>query len=78
MIRGIETPRNVKKYVETLKPIEDFTTLTKGQKIFNKESLSVDYVDTFISYCEERNTIEYENCKGEVWYGPAKDFWFYV
>lgn len=37
----------VREFIQTLRPITDFSTLNKGDKIFNKESLSVNYIDTF-------------------------------
>lgn len=37
----------IKEFIKTLTPITDFSKLQKGDKIFNRCSLSVDYVDTF-------------------------------
>lgn len=78
MTRGQEEALNVKEYIKTLRLIEDFGELKKGQKIFNKQSLSVDYVDTFISYDAEADIIEYKNYKNEIWCGPGKGYWYFI
>lgn len=78
MIRGQETPLRVQEYVKTLKPVEDFGVLKEGQKIFNKQSLNIDYVDTFISYDAEKDTIKYKNYKGETWCGAGKGYWYFI
>lgn len=78
MVRGQEPPLSVKEYVKTLKSIEDFGLLKEGQKIFNKQSLSIDYVDTFISYNIEKDVVEYKNYKGETWCGVGKGYWYFV
>lgn len=78
MVQGQDTPLSVKEYIKTLKPIEDFESLVEGQKIFNKHSLDVSYVDTFVSYKPERDIIEYKNCDGEIWCGKGKGYWFYI
>lgn len=70
----------VKEFVRNLTPITDFSNLKKGDKIFNRCSLSVEYVDTFdhIEYWSEgRVIIFYKNYKGESWYGDAEDYWYY-
>lgn len=70
----------VNEFVKTLKPITDFSKLQKGDRIFNRCSLSVDYVDTFerIEYWSgDREIIYYKNYKGELWSGETKDYWFY-
>ncbi len=78
MVRGIEVPITVREYVKTLEPIEDLSSLIEGQKIFNKESLDISFVDTFISYDEERDILEYKNSTGEVWCGRGKGYWYYM
>ena len=78
MVRGQDTPLSVKEYVNTLKPVEDFGILKEGQKIFNKRSLSIDYVDTFVSYDVEKDIVEYKNYKGEIWCGAGKGYWYFV
>lgn len=78
MVRVQEAPLSVKEYVKTLKPIEDFGVLKEGQKIFNKQSLSIDYVDTFVSYDAEKDVVEYKNHKGEIWYGAGNGYWYFV
>lgn len=73
--------QKVEELVKILKPITDFSTLKKGDKIFNKESLSVDYVDTF-DHIEEWDNgtliLYYFNCKGEYWWGKAEGYWYYM
>lgn len=78
MVRGQGISNEVVEYVKTLRPITDFSTLTEGQKIFNKYSLDVSYEDTFVSYDEEHDIIEYRNYKGQLWCGGGKDFWYYL
>ena len=70
----------VKDYIKSLVLITDFSTLKKGDKIFNKESLSVDYIDTFdhIETWGDRQVVFYINCKGELWYGYAEGYWYYI
>lgn len=72
--------KEVKEYIKTLKPISDFSLLKKGDKIFNRESLSIDYIDTFdhIEQWGDREIIFYTNCNGELWNGRTGDYWFYV
>jgi len=77
-LRGIELPVSVKEYVKTLKPIEDFKALVEGQKIFNKLSLSVDFVDTFVAYDVDRDVVTYRNYKGEVWRGEGQGYWYFI
>lgn len=70
----------MEEFIKTLTPITDFSTLKKGDKIFNRCSLSVDYVDTFDHiemWSGGREIIFYKNYKGELWNGPTKDYWFY-
>ncbi|MBE5940815.1 MAG: hypothetical protein E7266_10560 [Lachnospiraceae bacterium] len=78
MVRGQEVPLNVKEYIKNLKPVEDFKTLKKGDKIFNKQSLNISYIDTFISYNEEKDIVEYENHIGEIWCGAGRGYWYFV
>jgi len=78
MVRGQEEPLSVKEYVKTLTPIEDFGALVEGQKIFNKQSLDVSYVDTFVSYDTERDIVTYRNYKGETWSGSGKGYWYFI
>lgn len=71
---------SVNEFVKTLKPITDFSKLQKGDKIFNRCSLSVNYIDTFDHiehWSGDREIIYYENYKGELWSGETKDYWFY-
>lgn len=71
---------SVEEFIKTLTPITDFSKLQKGDKIFNRCSLSVDYVDTFDHiehWNEDREIIFYKNYKGELWHGKTGDYWFY-
>lgn len=71
----------VKEFIKILKPITDFSTLKKGDKIFNKESLSINYIDTFNHIKREddgRLILYYFNYKGEYWWGEAEGYWYYV
>lgn len=78
MIRAQETPQTVKEYIKGLKPIENFETLKEGQKIFNKQSLDISYVDTFVSYDSKKDIVTYKNCNGETWSGKGKGYWYYI
>ena len=73
-----EVPMCVQEYVKTLRPIIDFTSLKEGQKMFNKQSLAVSYIDTFVSYKPDRDIVEYKNDKGEIWCGKGEDYWFFI
>lgn len=68
---------SVSEFIKALTPITDFNTLKKGDKIFNRCSLSIDYVDTFnhIEHCEGSEIIFYRNYKGESWNGPTENYW---
>jgi len=69
----------IKDFIETLTPITDFSLIDKGAKIFNRCSLSVDYIDTFHhieEYEDGKKIVVYKNCKGELWDGPIKDYWY--
>lgn len=71
---------SIKEFVKALTPITDFSTLKTEDKIFNRCSLSIDYVDVFdhIEYWSEgREIIFYKNNKGELWNGATEDYWFY-
>ena len=70
----------VREFVQTLRPITDFSTLNKGDKIFNKESLSVNYVDIFDhieKWDDGRLIVYYHNYLGEYWWGKTKGYWYY-
>lgn len=71
---------SVTELIETLTPITDFSTLKRGDKIFNRCSLNIEYVDTF-DHMEEWDEIGeqvfYYNYKGELWNGKTEDFWYY-
>lgn len=72
--------KDVKELCNTLKPITDFSTLKKGEKIFNRHSLNIEFIDTFNhieNWDEEREIIFYKNIKGELWNGETKDNWYY-
>lgn len=76
----MKTSISVGEFIKTLTPITDFSTLKKGDKIFNRCSLSVDYVDTFDhieDWSEDRKIVFYRNYKDELWHGKAEDYWFY-
>lgn len=73
-----EEPMPVVDYVKTLKPIDNLSAVAKGQKIFNKYSIDVSFVDTFISYSPYEDIVEYENSKGEIWRGAGKGYWFFI
>ncbi|MEE1255996.1 MAG: hypothetical protein UHN47_05740 [Lachnospiraceae bacterium] len=68
----------IKEYVKTLKPIEDFKILKKGQKMFHKYSNDVSFVDIFESYDAENDIVHFENHEGESWKGWGKGFWYFV
>lgn len=70
----------VSDFIKTLKLITDFNTLKQGDKIFNRCSLSADYVDTFDHiehWDEDKEIIFYKNSKGELWWGETGDYWYY-
>lgn len=72
---------NVSEFIKTLKPITDFSTLKNGDKIFNRCSLSVDFVDTFDHleiWDDDGEIVYYTNCKGEYWWGKAQGYWYYI
>ena len=69
----------VEELCKSLTLIKDFSTLKKGDKIFNRCSLSAEY-DTFDhieQWEEDREIIFYKNNKGELWNGETKDYWYY-
>lgn len=70
----------VEEFVQTLTPITDFTTLTKGGKIFNHYSLDIKYIDTFdhLEYWDDREIIFYKNYKDEIHWGHTKGCWYYI
>ncbi len=71
---------SVSEFIKTLSPITDFSKLQKGAKIFNRHSVSVDYVDTFDHiehWSGDREIIFYKNYKGELWNGETGDNWYY-
>lgn len=71
---------SVDEFIKTLTPITDFSSLQKGDKIFNRYSLNVDYVDTFDHiehWSEGREIVFYKNFKGEEWHGRTENNWFY-
>lgn len=71
----------VKDYVNTLTPITDFSTLNKGDKIFNRTSFKTEYVDTFdhIEKTEDGEEIVfYRNYHRELWDGVTEDYWYYI
>lgn len=71
---------SVEEFIKTLTSIKDFSTLKKGDKIFNRCSISSNYVDTFDhveNWSGDREIIFYKNDKGELWNGRTKDYWFY-
>lgn len=71
----------VKEFIKSLKPITNFFTLNNGDKIFNKESLSVNYIDVF-DHVERWGNGElilyYYNYKGEYWWGCTEGYWYYI
>lgn len=69
---------SVGDYIKTLKYISDFTEIEVGQTMFNRNSLSIEYVDTFIKYYGDRDVVEYKNCKGEIWLGAGKGYWYFL
>lgn len=72
--------KEVKEYIKTLKPITDFSLLKKGDKIFNRESLSINYIDKFdrIENWNGKQIIFYTNSSGESWNGVTEDYWFFI
>lgn len=69
----------VKELCKTLTPIKDFSTLKKGDKLFNRCSLSIDFIDTFDhieQWSGDREVIFYKNNKGKLWNGETKDYWY--
>jgi hypothetical protein len=69
----------VEEYIKTLKPITDFNTLAKGDRIFNRHSLSVEFVDTFdhIEKWEDKDVVIYFDYEGKRWLAYTEDLWFY-
>lgn len=70
----------IQELIKGLKPITNFNTLKKGDRIFNRCSLSEDFIDTFdhIESLEDgREVIFYRNYKGELWSGRTEDYWYY-
>lgn len=69
---------SIKDFIATLKPITDFNNLKKGDRIFNRCSLSIDYIDTFdhIEYLDGEEIIFYKNYKGELWHGVIGNYWY--
>ncbi|MBX4266564.1 hypothetical protein [Clostridium estertheticum] len=70
----------VEEFIKTLTPITNFNTLKKGDKIFNRCSLSVSYIDTFDHiehWSEEREIIFYRNFKNELWHGRTENYWYF-
>jgi len=74
-----EDYEKVKEFIKTLQKITDFKTLKKGDKIFNKYSLKVEYISTFdhIEYNDGVPNIFYRNCKGELFNGNTVGYWYY-
>ena len=75
----MELPK-VKELINFLTPITDFSTLKKGDKILNKESLSIDCVDTFDHierWDDGKLILYYFNYKGEYYWGEAEEYWYY-
>ena len=69
------------EYVKTLPLITNFSELVKGDKIFNKESFKVEYVDIFDHMEKWENGIDmicYVNYFGELRYGVAENFLYYA
>jgi FKBP-type peptidyl-prolyl cis-trans isomerase (trigger factor) len=77
-IQEIEREK-VKEFIKTLTKITDFKTLKKGDKIFNKDSLSVDFVSTFdhVEYNDGVATIYYKNCIGLDFHSNTAGYWYY-
>lgn len=70
----------VDELIKTLVPITDWSTVNKGDKIFNKCSLDVNYIDTFKrveEWSDNRTIVFYKNYKGEEWHGEAEGYWYY-
>lgn len=71
--------KEIVEYTKKLKPVTDFEDLKVGDKIFNINSLDLDYVDTFISYDKVNNWLEYKNYYEESWGCRVRENeWFYV
>lgn len=74
----------VDELIKALKPIIDWSTVNKGDKIFNRCSLSENYIDTF-DHIEDwsdnrlrnRLIVFYKNYMGEEWHGDAIGYWYY-
>lgn len=72
---------NVKEFIKTLKPITDFSTLKKGDAIFNKCSLNTEYIDAFDHleiWDDGIEMVYYTNYQGEYWWGKAQGYWYYI
>lgn len=68
-------------FIQTLNPVINFRSLNKGDKLFNKHSLSIKYMDTFdhLEIKENgREIIFYRNYLGELWWGDTKGYWYYI
>ena len=71
----------VEEKIKSLKMITDFSTLKKGDKIFNKESLSAYFIDTFDHVEEDGDgklIVYYYNHKGEYHWWAAEGYWYYI
>ena len=72
---------DIREYIKTLTQITDYKSLKHGDRIFNKESLSKDYVDIFDHLEVEDDGTEiiwYYNSCGELWSGGTGSYWFYI
>ena len=70
----------VDELIKTLEPITDWSTVKKGDKIFNKCSLDINYIDIFKRvehWSDNRTIVFYINYKGELWHGDAEGYWYY-
>jgi len=71
----------VNELIKTLEPITDWSMVKKGDKIFNKCSLDVNYIDIFNRiehWSDNRVVVFYTNYKGESWHGDVEGYWYYV
>lgn len=71
----------VEEKIKSLEMITDFSTLKKGDKIFNKKSLSVDFIDTFDHIKKDEDgklIVYYYNHRGEYHWWAAEGCWYYI
>ena len=70
----------VREYIKNLVLIKDFSTLKRGDRIFNRCSNSIDSV-CFFHHVERHNgvlMVVYVNENRQLCIGEAEGFWYYL